>query len=206
MFGTVNLSPFPAPPTDNLYKFQALSGLVLMVGCFFFFSDRVEKLQTQRLEIENSMAMSTIESKYLAEDSTNLMQNLDTLQAKADNLIQEKDKLQRETNNVQEREDSIKLSAQEDQKVFTQLKEARNQLFQRGRDFRLKVQEIKNKSDLLNNAAGQTKEYLRYMAWIMPAVIFWTLWGFGNWYSKIQIYQDRILKHEAAQYGPKKSK
>ncbi len=58
---------FPNLPTDNLYKFMALSGLILFVFSFFVPFWLMHNIKLKTLEIKEELDLLDIEEKYLKE-------------------------------------------------------------------------------------------------------------------------------------------
>jgi hypothetical protein len=60
----------PSLPTDNLYKFLALSGLFIVLFSFIFPMKRIGELNLKSLELKTQVEMSRIEVDYLKRDTT----------------------------------------------------------------------------------------------------------------------------------------
>jgi hypothetical protein len=59
----------PSLPTDNLYKFLALSGLVIVLFSFIFPMKRIGEIELKSLEIKTQVEVLKIEIDYLKEDT-----------------------------------------------------------------------------------------------------------------------------------------
>ncbi|MBM4273084.1 MAG: hypothetical protein FJ134_01275 [Deltaproteobacteria bacterium] len=59
----------PIPPTDNLYKFLALSGLVLVIFSIVFPLSRISDINLKLLEFEMQSDVLEVELKYLEQDT-----------------------------------------------------------------------------------------------------------------------------------------
>ena len=60
----------PSLPTDNLYKFLALSGLVIVLFSFIFPMKRIGELKLKSLEIKTQAEVLRIEVDYLKQDTS----------------------------------------------------------------------------------------------------------------------------------------
>jgi hypothetical protein len=60
----------PSLPTDNLYKFLALSGLFIVLFSFIFPMNRIGELELKSLEINTQAEVLRIEIDYLKTDTT----------------------------------------------------------------------------------------------------------------------------------------
>ena len=79
----------PSLPTDNLYKFLALAGLLLLVFALVYPLDRLTELQLKQTKIDTEWQTLALEVSRLAEDSAGVRGEVDRLQKNPNANIQD---------------------------------------------------------------------------------------------------------------------
>lgn len=79
------MSPYslPNPPTDNLYKFCAISGLIILIFTSTFTSVYSNKLKDDIIDFEAMIEIQELESNYISKD----LQNLENKEQKIINIL-----------------------------------------------------------------------------------------------------------------------
>jgi len=176
-----------APPTDSLYKFSAIVGTILVVLSIFLPQKMGHDLRMEMLDSILKVAVLKVEIGHLKEGSNQLKEIIDHTVA----MQQGRYKPDRSKVEMAYSQDEVKQL----------LKEITNSR----RDIDIKMAEIEN--------AGRRIEMLErelYFTWGWLVVgcfvgFFMARWGYVNWYRKIQVHQDRIIKElptKGEQIGP----
>jgi hypothetical protein len=151
----------PTPPTDNLYKFQALAGLVSLIISIWYFTDRVDSTW---LQVSN------------LEEETNLLK-IEVDDAKDISI----------TNNIYINRYGEPITNVVDIRAL-----------------RLNVIELEKNSCRIDSKLKLVK-YTLHKLYIQCALtplaligsLLLTYKGFKNWYCRIQVLEDQILKKQA---------
>lgn len=205
------------PPTDNLYKFVSISGLLLIVLSFYP-SYLNFKLGEQRLEHLKNYRMFMVDVDNFTKDLTNINQtsedakeglkNLESklneheqLLSKAEQAIKNKDLPEAEKLSSQ-----ITENRKEAEKMFLELKPLAAKLL--ASEDVAKLYERKNQQDIrqaeLDSATELIKFYeseisylqnLSRLLFILGLIL--TAIGFYFWYERIQKHNDLILVNQA---------
>jgi hypothetical protein len=70
----------PSLPTDNLYKFMALSGIILIISSFYIVWDHAERSQELVRELKTGLAVENTYSDNQGSDLSNLKLKLEELE------------------------------------------------------------------------------------------------------------------------------
>lgn len=167
----------PNVPTDNLYKFLAIFGLVIIVVTNTLFFMEGNNLISQGTVFLQSATISTYDQKAITEDRDNAQKVLDNLnkalqtiplqqqQAYLNQIAKEQDIIRNDNNKLVEINNNILR--------FNDGKELINWMNFEGTALALFVG--------IGNAIG--------------IVVVW--YGFRLWYTRLQKYQDKMIKHKA---------
>lgn len=173
--------PIPQPPTDNLYKFMAISGL-LMLAAVVYFPFRFEmflmdKAETTQMDIAVEKADQEFEKN-----------KIDILS----NIVSTSISIQKGTykNSV----DKFPLVYSNDE-----IKRLENEVFDLQHGTALGYAKIQVNDDMLQSY----KKWLHIILWIqLPLMIIssqFAIRGFRLWHSRIQIYVDKAIKRGAVE-------
>ena len=247
--------PIPTgfPPSDNLYKFVALTGIILILAPGIFWVEQNNILEERVFELSQKIAKNNLNAKHLSEDIEELGKELKTTTPSSQAVIsvivgalktssfsikipesqmEEIEELESKVKNpnISRLElidlmnlfvDKIKklkdlnLSPKKDFENFFET--FRNLLHIISIENLRDLQEIRSESKsqfqgnrqliLLseeNRITSLQLDRLRYKITFLMVIslvfvfvgIFLTFWGFYNWYTKIQIIQDGLLKNK----------
>jgi len=70
----------PSLPTDNLYKFMALSGIILIISSFFIFWKQADRSQELLRELKAGLALENTYSDNRRSDLSNLKLKVEELE------------------------------------------------------------------------------------------------------------------------------
>lgn len=59
---------FPTPPTDNLYKFVALTGLILLIFAFIYPLQLISDLELRTVDTNTKISLLAVEKSNIEED------------------------------------------------------------------------------------------------------------------------------------------
>lgn len=141
------------PPTDNLYKFIAISGLLIFLASFVFPQILGREYVTKVAEVEGGLRVLENESAYI----TRLRSQSDDQNQKA--------------------EDNSEIKQ----------REARFD----------KVAEVRKKHEISKALSAEVRRWKLFGIIGMSLGIVLMAGGFYLWYSRLQKYQDKLLKREA---------
>jgi hypothetical protein len=203
---------FLKPPTDNLYKFLAMSGLLLLLVCQTYPPWLSYRLSISMFELDKDIKVEELEIKAEETRGKDFKAELDVSQADADDLLKESENLKRlvesqpshaqkrrlvkervgplekKSRLLQARVEEIKKGFPEKRAAFTASSDAIAQ----------KLIEVEYKHDLIKWELRQ----LKLLGWVanfgagLGALM--ATWGFRLWYRRVQVYQDAILRKQAA--------
>jgi len=166
----------PAIPTDNLYKFCALFGTVIILFSLYIpykYSSEVEK---QISSVNLNVNTTVVQQKYL-------IQKIDRLKEILENSILKNKGL------YEYSQDVVELNYSQEE-----LKEILSESYELYRDTQIsdaKNENLDNESDRL---IKQLKAILEIRTISLGLGIILSIFGYVQWYFKIQRYQDQILK------------
>lgn len=167
--GIIESMNIPDLPTDNLYKFIALAGLILLLFSSIYYQVFSRDVLLKNIDLRAEMSRMEKEVEFLREDTDSLKEDKQAI--KQDNSVS-----QEEQNNVGKNIEGLN---------------------QRTREAILKTIELERigKGVLIYN------DQIALLRWssIIGAItgILLLIIGFYLWYTRIQIYQDKILVNEA---------
>lgn len=184
----INLPNFP---TDNLYKFIAISGIVLFIFAIVYPEYRRTELnkditlnngEIKKLLVENNKAKSKLEE--IKEEIDILDSNANITGSFVNDSIIRRTRILRGENNLVE--DSKKID-----KLVNEWSDLKIQI-------ELKAIEINIKSELIKNNENDIKIINEMMNTLGPISVLITFFGFLFWYSKTQRLQDKMLLEQTS--------
>lgn len=187
---------FIKPPTDNLYKFAAIFGLVLIVVGFtfppwLFYQSSLQYLKS--LAGDDELAAH----KKFAEVRNRV------LKERRETVAAERAKLQQRLDNLAKSQGTASVSAEID-KLESAIKEARKEaetLEDTSHEFNLnlelKAAEAKQQQTFSTNETRNSR-LVMVVGWIIGFIgLFFACMGFIMWYKRVAVFQDKILKMQA---------
>lgn len=171
----------PELPTDNLYKFMSIFGLLLFFSSYYFPWIRYTQIQPAIFDLEVEVSISELEHKYLLEDLDSLDNNIQTLEQEVDGL----DKLP--TENLTHKsvgESEIKLNSIKD-KLY-QLKDLK-------RNSEKKTIILSNKVNRLEQLGHENKIIGIVFLVISTVGFILSVQGLKLWYQRLQGPLDKRL-------------
>ena len=181
---------FPEIPTDNLYKFMALSGIVILIASFIPFS-YAHKLKVKTIHLNGEIEILRQQREWLNKD-------MDDLEAANKRLSKRYDKYD---------EHAVRKDASEHVSELTKIK---TKLDKRSKEILKELSEVRdlNRQKFVSEAQQRAKyKELKYLLIIMRMGLslsvlgfvgggFLAYKGFSLWYNRLQIPLDRIIKNK----------
>jgi len=184
----------PNLPTDNLYKFIALTGvLLLFISIFYPEYQRIrirEEITLYNGEIKK-LNIESDKSKRKLKDIKEQVEKLDTISKIKSNSIVNDSVITR-TRVLQGPKELVDLSLQIDKLVEEYLSIERDLSIQRV--------EVNTKLNLINDKEADLEDINELVNYLGGFSIVLSFLGFILWYEKTQKYQDRVLKEQSNQY------
>ena len=167
-------------PTDSLYKFMAISGIILIIVPLVFMYNYYNKLLVETYNNSLEVDILEIEAKHLREDVLSLEEGVNDFESRVGikgNLIANENVL-------------IKIEA-------SNLSEITKSIDTKNKELEIKLIKTKNRLEINSVLRNNTKIllFLGKIFGVLGSIL--TVAGFSLWYYKIQIYQDKILKENA---------
>lgn len=168
------------PPTDSLYKFMAVSGLLILGFSMIWPELRLYELEKQVVELAGETKVLKIESDDLKDDWEII--NTDTIELKA---------LMRRIEKAQSRDTKAEARA-------STLLEKRQRLREEHRKkvtlLQIKIEQSQTKFELQGLAKTNIKRLSRVMYMGVTVGLILSFFGFILWYRKIQRWQDIAIR------------
>ena len=219
----------PVPPSDSLYKFTAVGGLILIVLSLYvpWKMDLDLKIAALEIELENSnaelkhMDMEVLDEqiddtlKVIDGATKNLGEKMQLLEsevrelgkiidAKSKKISPPPQKLNFEVERVRNGHNVREL-----EQIMSELEQKKSELKQASRlteqlkaksyEWTLLKMQSLHEADKLNVLGIQAARLGWISLFTLCIGIMMTVLGFWNWYYRFQIYQDRIIKAQAEQ-------
>lgn len=182
----INLPNFP---TDNLYKFVAISGLILFVLALFYPEYRSNELNTEIAFYNGEIKKLSVENQKAANNLNTIKNEIEILDKKANNkgsIVNET--LISRTRIISGEADLVELSKKIDKLVID-----RSEI---DRQIEIKSIDIDIKSELIENKRNDLHTLKDAMNFLGPFSMLLTFLGFVLWYEKTQKLQDKVLSEQ----------
>ena len=180
------------PPTDNLYKFLAISGLLLLGFFQVFPLLQLRELRNERIQISGEISILRIDLEHLRNE-TNRQYDAN------DSMIKAMEKRTPQDSFWKSEKAYIDFMVSE----YKYVRDKQDQAYEKRRLIETRIAQIDTKNELLEQVGSDIK-YLRFAAFggsIVAIVI--GIWGFKLWYRKVQAPQDRIIARQASEENKK---
>ncbi len=180
----------PEIPTDNLYKFMAIGGLVSAISCVYFAVSLKRSLLEQVHQNHGVLAILRLETNLMAERTMRTEKISGEL---IDKTRAVSDDVHRKQANPSELNDQLQMLRSELEKLQGRIDQ--------NKDDRLRVKTEVDKAEngvwYLEQHATEVTSLTRVLGVVGFVAWLWSLGGFWLWYSRIQKYVDQELKKKA---------
>ncbi len=184
------------PPTDNLYKFQAVGGLALIVAglifpILFFLQTGMEYLAQLRGSDEFKV------------HETFTKERLKTLKDREQQAVREKNELEQRLNQLIS-SSRVSGNSGEIEKLESRIKETNGQIESIGDasheaslNLELKRAQVKNAETVSVNQRRDSRYLLGVAVVVIGIGLYYLLIGFRRWGKRLQRFQDIVVEKEA---------
>lgn len=184
----------PNLPTDNLYKFIALTGVLLLLISIFY-------PEYQRIKIRDEITHYNGEIKKLNIESNKSNSKLKDIKEQVEKL----DSISNtKSNSIVNDTIIVRTQVLEGPKVLVDLSLQIDKLVDEylsiRRDLSIQKVEVNTKLNLINDKEADLKDINELTNYLGGFSIVLSFLGFLLWYEKTQKYQDRVLKEQSNQY------
>ena len=178
---------FPQIPTDNLYKFMALSGLSLLIAFILIPGQKIFDLERQTAQLSGEYEILQIELKDREHEFSSVQGKIDTLSKKMKRIPE-----------------NYRLSKTESSELSSELHEIEN-AHQKAHQNLVQTDIFRAKTKAKNNEMKVVLASLNATIWVLAigafAGIFLVTFGFSLWHRRVQLLQDQLLKSQV-EAGP----
>jgi hypothetical protein len=185
----------PIPPSDNLYKFTAIGGLILAVLSLYIPWKMSSDLQMASYDLDwdmKKLRLETAQSKSEVLDATENMQSLN------EGITEFLKNLHNKNLNPPN-----KFDMQNWEKIKAELQEHwQNHLAFEKNILEKDILLAKIENTSAKQIYAEKRAFFLFLISMGTLVVglIMTVFGFWNWYFKFQIYQDQIVKAQAKQW------
>ena len=180
----------PIPPSDSLYKFTAIGGLIIVVLSLYLPWKLEADLHAAYLDMKLELAKRDIEAANAFQAAT---ETLTGFHIEADELRKEIDVLKAK------KSEAFKAKLDDLRGYITNQQVTSRDLEEKLQQFIISVPEVEyavKKLELSSQLLNRLKWISQMTLWLG---IVMTFYGFWNWYFKFQVHQDRVIKNHAEQ-------
>lgn len=177
----------PNIPTDNLYKFQALSGVIIVLLSFYVTIDRINEVRLKILE-------STEEAKIIGAKTSALSERIETLKNIIENTVhRQNDKHTKDITKVE-----ITYTNSEIKELFIEVYE---------KNLMHKIEQVKNESSIEKAKYLHEESKRIFKMGVFASIIGFvmSITGFRWWYFRVQKPLDKLLKNQIINRASNKS-
>ncbi len=171
-------------PTDNLYKFLAIAGLIIVGFSMYYTETLLRTLERDNIDIATDLAVGKAEMEFWQsrkEKLENITKN---------SIAQQQSRHKPDSNKLK-----LPYSAQE-------LKNIEDETEQLKRDLKITDAKILGKLQKTKQLTSQFKETFFFVKILIVIGLILTTLGFLLWYLKVQMLLDRKLKNAVFKESP----
>lgn len=177
-------------PTDNMYKFLAITGLVIAIYAITIPYAKIQELERQNIVNLGERELIILEWSQLEELSENHKDNTENLTSRVFRLAEKNKKIPEA------------LANELKNKLYGTIEE-KKELIQKKHLFKQKELQYNNKINLYDYNLKLTKSYT-LIGWILGILgVFLSIFGFTLWHTRSQRHQDLIIKQQANELNNK---
>lgn len=159
------------PPTDSIYKFAAISGLILIFVPSYFYMSRIFELEESSIAVKYNLEIHRIEQEYLTYETDYLKKFMDRVE---ENVNKNKERITEmgEQDVLDMEQDVEKINTLKEKIVELSKQQERNQAG------------IERQVAIDANNLENLSRYNYLFAFGLALGFFFTFWGFWKWYQK----------------------
>lgn len=180
----------PNLPTDNLYKFCALVGTTVVLLSLYMPNSLVNDMEDKASSFRLEVRRAAIEVQYLLREVEQLEKEVEKLE---NGLVQ----LENSDKSIAGRKTDLRIHGSSGKAAKASL-EGLNKKFLALRDAQkqhvLKEAEFSIAKEQIERLAGHTRFVIRTSSLTGLMGMLIAIYGFTNWYRKVQVHQDAIIR------------
>jgi hypothetical protein len=178
----------PSLPIDSIYKFSAFSGLFIILFVLYIFNGITESFLDKLLKVKLDLKRGEVYLEYVEARREEIHQiNKFRKEGPATSDERNKSKKSVDTIFVELTQDDYKTMVREFNKLLL--------------DEKIKVAERSVFIEELAELEGRRRSYITAAFVAMIIGFGLSFWGFVCWHTRVQRYQDQVLKNQAAKLG-----
>ncbi len=166
----------PDLPTDNLYKFVSLTGVLLSLVCFGVLEYRVNN----QVELDTEILLGKEALGYLKMNRESISTNLDTIR-----------------NSINEKQATGKTIEDADLQGYSSALQEYDQLKKQNDNHDREIMSLRKKSEIAENHFNRTQRIRLILLLGGFCGLALANIGFYFWYHRLQKYQDILVRHQA---------
>ena len=208
------MNPFTIPnlPTDNLYKFYSISGIIIILFTLFFGTIFLNNIYEKSQKITDSVKVLQLESEFLVDDYKSFIIQIDNLEKEFNKYTFEKDSAFNKTKNLENTIERLKTDSNyreyseffykhyddlvPENKKATELFNLNEKIILNQRKHQMKSLELKLKNDQVISTLNDFYIFLGLAISLLINGFFLAIKGFRLWKSNVQDLIDKKLKIE----------
>lgn len=170
----------PNLPTDNLYKFVALAGTIIVIVCFYLPFKLTSDISYEIINLEEQREILEEKLRYLVNSSEELQESVSDLEADVEHMDSN------DTESVQEYNSKLLEMMTEQKKIISVTQ-------------KIKIERIKLSFNTKRIERRSFESIVTSAFFIFFEIIGFVMaiYGFKFWYKYVQRYQDLYLKNQA---------
>jgi len=190
------------PPTDNLYKFQALAGLLLALVSLLYPTWLYQQALLRYLDAKNGETELQTQTDYV-------QKRLDLLQVQMNTTLDDPDQMKKLIDDLENqrlaasspKREALSAEIERLRKRWQESLQSRTALFEASQELKASLQSKTGQLAIQKSVSETELSMSRYMIYIglvgIVIGVIITLRGFRQWSKRVQVYEDKILKREA---------
>lgn len=175
-------------PTDNLYKFLAIAGLVLIIFAGTFANNRRIEIDREILSVEIKAQELTARSEFTTESQSDLIKDGEDLKKDASEFVRKAPSFYK-VHLMESTIDNLLSDLERFEKKYETIRE-------KSLEYKLKSIEVNGQLKYVEQLQRELKEakILLYLSFYMGFEL--SIFGFYSWYHRVQMYQDILLEKQ----------
>ena len=170
-------------PTDSLYKFLAIFGLIIMVFSLVFPYRIANECGLKAIEISGELKILDLEIGSLKEDIAKFKE---AVQGTMQDII----KIEKNRKLTKIEKDTIRTEALKKKDILAQKREKLLRIA-------IKNEELNNNNNKILYLLNQVRQYRIIFNFAAFSGFLMTILGFYFWYHRLQKYQDAVIKKKS---------
>ena len=185
------------PPTDNLYKFIAISGLIILGYAVYFNEASISDLRIKTIEHETQKSILKVEIKTLEYNRSKIAETQKVDQNFFDCMYSQKDTVP--NNNEAIYHSCLSKHPTDTKKMvkrYYEVNKLLNDYFFASQEIIKKTIIVDSEEKKVNFLVSRLHKFTNILYLIVIVGLSLLIYGFYNWYYRVQKPQDNLLLNE----------